>query len=249
MRLELVDDLHRPHLRRPGERPGRKHRAQRVHRRDPVAQRARDLADDVEDVRVGLDHHQLVDARPSRTRRPGRGRCGRGRPASRARRAPSGRASSSSAWRRSSSSLGAARIGAGDRARLDPAPGDLDQRLGRGAGELEVAEVEEVHVRRGVDGAQAAVDRERLDRRRRREALRGHHLEGVAGVDVLDDPRDVRLELAPGSCWTSNSRRSAVRRGRAARGHRAAQALARLGDRSHGARVGRSTSVAPSTKA
>ena len=24
---------------------------------DPLAQRARDLADDVEDVRVGLDHH------------------------------------------------------------------------------------------------------------------------------------------------------------------------------------------------
>ena len=63
--------------------------------------------------------------------------------------------------------VGAARIGAGDRPRLGPAPGHLDQRLGRGAGDLEVAELEEVHVRRRVDGAQAAVDRERLDRRRR----------------------------------------------------------------------------------
>ena len=90
---------------------------------------------------------------------------------------------------------GAARIGAGDRPRLDPAAADLDQRLGRGAGDLEVAELEEVHVRRGVDRPQAAVDRERLDRRRRREALRGDDLERVAGVHVLDDPRDVGLEV------------------------------------------------------
>ena len=93
---------------------------------------------------------------------------------------------------------GAARVGAGDRPRLDPAPADLDQRLGRGAGDLEVAELEEVHVGRRVDRAQAAVDRERLDRRRRDEALRRHDLEGVAGVDVLDDPRDVGLEVLAG---------------------------------------------------
>ena len=61
MGLELVDDLHRADLRRPGERPGGQRRAQHVHRADPVAQRARDLADDVEDVRVGLDDHVLVD--------------------------------------------------------------------------------------------------------------------------------------------------------------------------------------------
>ena len=46
---------------RAGEGAGGKRRAQHVHRADPLAQRARDLADDVEDVRVGLDHHQLVD--------------------------------------------------------------------------------------------------------------------------------------------------------------------------------------------
>ena len=89
----------------------------------------------------------------------------------------------------------AARVGAGDRPRLDPVAADLDQRLRRGAGDLEVAELEEVHVGRGVDRAQAAVDREGLDRRRRREALRGDDLEGVAGVDVLDDPRDRGFEL------------------------------------------------------
>ena len=91
-----------------------------------------------------------------------------------------------------------ARARAGDRAGRDVAAGDGDQRLGARAGDLEVAEVEEVHVRARVDGAQAAVDRERLDRDRRRPALRGHDLVGVAGVDVLDDPRDHRLELLAG---------------------------------------------------
>ena len=61
--------------------------------------------------------------------------------------------------------VGAARARAGDRARRDAAAGDGQQRLGAGAGDLEVAEVEEVHVRRRVDGAQPAVDRERVDRR------------------------------------------------------------------------------------
>ena len=47
----------------------------------------------------------------------------------------------------------------------------------------------------GLTARRPAVDRERLDRDRRRPALRGHHLVGVAGVDVLDDPGDHRLEL------------------------------------------------------
>ena len=89
----------------------------------------------------------------------------------------------------------AAGIGAGDRSRLHAAAGDLHERLRRGAGDLEVAKVEEVHVRGGVDGAQTAVDRERLHRRRCAEALRRNDLEGVAGVDVLDDAADVGLEL------------------------------------------------------
>ena len=88
----------------------------------------------------------------------------------------------------------AARPRAGDRARRDAAAVDGQQRLGRGADDLEVLEVEEVHVRRRVDRPQAAVDRERLDRRGRRPALRRDDLEGVAGVHVLDDAGDHRLE-------------------------------------------------------
>ena len=114
--------------------------------------------------------------------------------------------------------VGAARVGAGDRPRLGAAAAHLDQRLGRGAGDLEVAELEEVHVRRRVDGAQAAVDRERLDRRRRREALRRHDLEGVAGVRVLDDPRRRWPRSARGSRSTQPDAPRARRPAPSARG-------------------------------
>ena len=89
----------------------------------------------------------------------------------------------------------AARARAGDRPRRDVAARDRQHRLGRGARDLEVQEVQEVHVRARVDDAQPAVDRERVDVEVGRPALRRHDLERVAGVDVLDDPRDVRLEL------------------------------------------------------
>src|SRR5256885_6224395 len=55
-----------------------------------------------------------------------------------------------------------------------------------------------LHVGRGVDGPQAPVDGEGFDRGRRREALRGDHLEGVPRAHVLDDPRDSSLELLAG---------------------------------------------------
>jgi hypothetical protein len=67
--------------------------------------------------------------------------------------------------------VGAARARAGDRARRHVAPADRQQRLGACAGDLEVAEVEEVHVGAGIDRPQAAVDRERLHRRRRGPTL------------------------------------------------------------------------------
>ena len=88
----------------------------------------------------------------------------------------------------------AARPRAGDRARGDLAARHGQKRLGTRPRDLEVAEVEEVHVRAGVDSAQTAVDRERVHRRGRRPALRGHDLEGVPGVHVLDDAGDHRLE-------------------------------------------------------
>ena len=53
------------------------------------------------------------------------------------------------------------------------------------------------------DCPQAAVDRKRLHRHLR-EALRRHDLEGVAGVDVLDDPGHAGLEL-PRVMFDSNT--------------------------------------------
>ena len=135
---------------------------------------------------------------------------------------------------------GAARAGAGDRPGRHAAAGDGDQRLGAGAGDLEVAEVEEVHVRARVDRPQPAVDRERLDRHRRRPALRGDHLVGVAGVDVLDDPRDHRLELlARHVRLKRRQRRGPAPGGRAGRGTGPASRQRTSAIVSSAARVGR----------
>ena len=191
-------------------------------------------------VAVGLDLHQLIDHARCRTRRHGRGRCARGRPASRARRAPSRRPAApprSGGPPRASRRAGACRRSASSRR----APVDGQQRLGAGSRDLEVAEVEEVHVRAGVDRAQAAVDREWLrpgpgaDQR-----CDGHDLEGVARVDVAHDPRDHPFELL-----TLHVRLEARhlpargrRRGLALARHRPGKRRAHLGDRASGRRVG-----------
>jgi hypothetical protein len=101
------------------------------------------------------------------------------------------------------------------------APGDREQRLGLAPGDLEVEEVQEVHVRAGVDDAQPAVDGERVDVELGAPALGGHDLEGVAGVDVLDDARDHRLEAPRAACW--REARARPRRGRRHRRHRPGQ--------------------------
>ena len=95
-----------------------------------------------------------------------------------------------------------ARPRAGDRPLLGAPAGDGDERLGRGAGDLEVLEVEEVHVRAGIDGAQPAVDRERLDRAVRAPALARNDLVRVAGADVLLGSARRRPRSPPGRDWT-----------------------------------------------
>ena len=105
-------------------------------------------------------------------------------------------ASSSRAMRPSSSTSHRADACRRSAASDTRAPGcTRQQRLRAGARDLEVAEVQEVHVGTRVHRAQAAVDRERLHRHRRRPALRGHHLEGVARVDVAHDALHHRFEL------------------------------------------------------
>ena len=144
-------------------------------------QRARHRRDDVHHVRVGLDRHQLARPRrvPNSHTRP---------------RSLRPRSTSITCSARSFSSreqllghaqvlLGArrARPRAGDRPHLDACrPVTFTQRLGRGARDREVVELEEVHVGRRVHDAQAAVERERLDRAGPAPALRRHDLEDVA---------------------------------------------------------------------
>ncbi len=138
---------------------------------------------------------------------------------------------------------GAARARAGDRARRDVPAGDGQHRLRRRARDLKVEEVQEVHVRARVDDAQPAVDRERVDLDVRRPALRRHDLERVAGVDVLDDPRDVGLELLARHV-RGEDRARAGRRGRRPR-HGAGEQVARLLDRRDGVGVGRLEASVP----
>jgi glycine hydroxymethyltransferase len=92
----------------------------------------------------------------------------------------------------------AARPRAGDRPELDAPRRQPHQRLRRRAGDLRLREAQVEHVRRRIDDAQRAVDVERVDVARHVEALRQHHLEGVAGEDVLAHALDRRLELLAG---------------------------------------------------
>jgi hypothetical protein len=97
---------------------------------------------------------------------------------------------------------GAARPRAGDGVRDDGAVGgNLDERFGRRADDLKVgAEVEEKHVRAGVDDAQVAVDVKGGHARRQRvlDAVRGHGLDDVARHNVrLERPNRRLVPAAP----------------------------------------------------
>ena len=56
----------------------------------------------------------------------------------------------------------------------------------RGTHDLEVLQVHEIHVRRGIERAQRAVEIERRGGVGNRQALRQHHLHDVAGTDVRE---------------------------------------------------------------
>ncbi len=83
---------------------------------------------------------------------------------------------------------GAAAAGAGDGADGDGVVAQADEDLRRGAHQREAAEVEIDQERRRVDPPQRAVEREGRQGERRLEALGEHHLEDVAGADVLLRP-------------------------------------------------------------
>ncbi len=92
----------------------------------------------------------------------------------------------------------AAAPGAGDRPHRHLAVFQAHQDLRRGADDLEIAQIEEVHIRRGIEAAQRAVQIQWPRAERDRQALRDHHLHAVAVEDVLLDPLDRRFETGLG---------------------------------------------------
>ena len=60
----------------------------------------------------------------------------------------------------------------------------------RRADDLFAAQIDEIHVRRRIQGAQCAVDVERARAERHRQTLTDLHLEHVAGIDVFLGPGD-----------------------------------------------------------
>src|SRR5690606_24914366 len=80
---------------------------------------------------------------------------------------------------------GATRARAGDGAYRDQAILDPHQHFRRRAHHVEVAEVEEVHVRGRVEAAQRPVEVDGGGLARNRHALGDHHLHAVASKDVI----------------------------------------------------------------
>ena len=92
-----------------------------------------------------------------------------------------------------------------DRVHVDATLLDLHQQLRRGPDQRHLAELQQVHVRRGVDHPQRAIELDRVHARLAREALGDHRLNDVALHDVLLRPlhrpqvvrvRPVRLDRA-----------------------------------------------------
>ena len=100
---------------------------------------------------------------------------------------------------------------AGDRADGHLAVAHAHEDLGARADEREVAEIEVEEERRGIGAAQRAIERERRQRERRREALRQHDLEDVAGGDVLLRPLRPCPCIRPASCWSVGSGAASLR--------------------------------------
>ncbi len=83
---------------------------------------------------------------------------------------------------------GAAGAGAGDGADGDLAVAQAHQDLGARTDELEAGEVQVEQEGRGVRAPQGTVEGEGIVGERRAEAMAGHHLEDIAGADVVLGP-------------------------------------------------------------
>src|SRR5215213_1227757 len=195
--LQVVDDLHGPDLGRTRHRARREARRQHVEGRHPLRQLADHVRDQVHHVGVPLDPHELVHPDGPGAADPAEVVAGQvdqhhvlgplllvrlelglqGEVGLR---------------------VGAAGTGAGDGSHGGPAALDGDQDLRRRAGDGDPGQAQEVHVRGGVDDPQDPVDVEGVGGGRHREPLGRHHLEDVAGGDVLLGHGDHLLVAAGG---------------------------------------------------
>ncbi len=135
--------------------------------------------------------------------------------------------------------VGAARPGAPDRPRRHVPPAHGQQRLGRRARDLEVQEVQEVHVGARVDHAQAPVDRENGRRRPRRSSAARAPPGTRRPRATYSTMRDTITRLEPGALHVRRERRARAGRGRLAHRTGAREQAPRLGDRPVGVLVGR----------
>ena len=132
----------------------------------------------------------------------------------------------------------AARARARDRPVAHQSVVHAHQHLGRGADDLDLAGVQQVHVGRRIEGAQHAVERQRVDGARPLELLTRHDLEDVTGEDVLARTLDDGAVVRAGEVRESLGDRANVDRRRVdsarwrravrSRGHSAAPVRARL---------------------
>jgi len=186
-----MDQLHRPDLRCATDRARREGGHQQVPDIPFWIEQALHLTDDVHDVGVALNHHQLADADAARN-------------------ADAAQVVATEVHEHHVLGpllrigqevllqgqvfgfVAAAGPGARDRPQgsLDPAAAighglGLDHHLGTRANQVPASEVEEGHVRRGVDHPQAPVELKRLPLDRRLEALADDQLEDIPSGDVF----------------------------------------------------------------
>ena len=93
---------------------------------------------------------------------------------------------------------GAAPAGAGDGAHRQQPVLQPRQNLRRGADDVEIAQVEKIHVGRGVQPAQRPVQIQRRGLEWGGQSLRQHHLHAISGQDVVLDPPHRVLEAVLG---------------------------------------------------
>ena len=109
--------------------------------------------------------------------------------------------------------VAAAGAGAGDGPVKSFAALNFEEHLGRAADDGGVAQLQKIHVRRGIDDAQGAINLERIGAGARGEALAEGHLENISGANVFFRFAHGGQKLRPGKIGSHAQGRAARGRG------------------------------------